>query len=131
MRAAIIPQRAAHFGRTRKYILSYNQTFKSKSFALAPATPTFLVALNPDRRLLLLAVNGTAPAVFKFGSAPVSATDGITLDAASVSGGQGGSILFAEDTQALQTMTPIDAVYAYSTIGTTVIVLEGTVAAFL
>ena len=39
--------------------MSYNQTFKSKSFTLAPATPTFLVALNPNRRLLLLAVNGT------------------------------------------------------------------------
>jgi hypothetical protein len=111
--------------------VSYNQTFKSKSFTLAPATPTFLVALNPNRRLLLLAVNGTAPATFKFGSAPTSAIDGITLGAASVSGGQGGSILFTEDTETIQSMTPVDAVYAYSTLGSTVTISEGTVAAFL
>jgi hypothetical protein len=111
--------------------VSYNQTFKSKSFTLAPATPTFLVALNPNRKLLFLGVNGIAPATFKFGSAPASAIDGITLGAASVSGEQGGSALFTEDTETLNSATPVDAVYAYSTNGTTVVVVEGTVAAFL
>jgi hypothetical protein len=109
----------------------YNQTFASKSFTLAPATPTFLLALNPNRRLLLLQVNGVNPAAFKFQSAPVSATDGITLGAASMSGGQGGSILFTEDNETIQTMTPVDAVYAYSTLGTTVTIVEGTVANFM
>jgi hypothetical protein len=109
----------------------YNQSVSSTSFTLAPNTPTLLIAANPNRRLLLLAVNGTSPAAFKFGSPPTSAIDGITLGAASVSGGQGGSILFTEDTETLQTATPVDAVFAYSTLGTTVSVTEGTVAKFL
>ena len=111
--------------------LSHNQTIKSKSFTLPPATAILVAALNPNRRLLLLAVNGTAPAAFKFGSAPASAIDGITLGAASVSGGQGGSLLLSEDTETIQTLTPVDAIYAYSALGTTVTVSEGVVAAFL
>ncbi len=111
--------------------MSYNQTFKSNSFALAPATPTLLVAANPNRRTLLLSVNGTAPATFKFNSAPVSATDGMTLGAASVSGEQGGSILFTADSVTTESFCPINSVYAYSTLGTTVNIFEGTVYAFL
>jgi len=110
--------------------LSYDQTFSTKSFTLAPATPKLLVALNPARKLLFLGVNGTSPCTFKFGSAPQSATDGITLGAASVSGEQGGSVLFTEDSETIQSLTPVDAVYAYSTNGTTLAVVEGTVAAF-
>lgn len=111
--------------------MSYNQNFKTLSFTLAPATPTLLIQLNPNRKLLFLAVNGTGPAVFKFGSAPTSGTDGITLGAACVSGEQGGSALFQEDTETIQSLTPVDAVYAYSTLGTTISVTEGTIANFL
>jgi hypothetical protein len=78
----------------------------------------------------MLTVNGVNPATFAFQRAPASATDGFTLGAASVSGGQGGSLLLVEDTETLQTNTPVDAVYAYSQLGTTVTVLEGTVANF-
>ena len=110
----------------------YNQTFKSQSFTLAPATPTFLIAMNPQRRLLLIQINGVNPATIKFGSAPASATDGFTLGGASVSGEQGGSILFSSgDTPSLSGIAPVDAVYAYSTLGTTINVQEGTVYAFL
>jgi hypothetical protein len=109
----------------------YNQNFSSKSFTLSPATPKLLVDLNPNRKLLFLGVNGNAPATFKFGSAPASATDGMTLGAASVSGEQGGSALFTEESETIQSLTPVDAVYAYSTLGTTVAVIEGTIASFL
>jgi hypothetical protein len=111
--------------------VSYNQTFKSTSFTLAPATPTLLVAANPNRRTLLLCVNGTAPAAFCFQRAPANATDGITLGAAVVSGEQGGSILLTADSPTIQSLCPIDSVYAYSALGTTVNVVEGTVYAFL
>ena len=41
----------------------------------------------------IISNNGTAPMVFKFGSSPTSAIDGIGLDGASSSGGQGGSMV--------------------------------------
>jgi hypothetical protein len=89
--------------------------------------------MNPARRLLLLCVNGTSPATFKFGSAPASATDGVTLGAASVSGGQGGSLFLSDGNSPTISGgdTPVDSVWAYSTLGTTVNVEEGTVYAFL
>jgi hypothetical protein len=73
----------------------------------------------------MLGVSGVAPATFKFGSPPQNATDGVTLGAASVSGEQGGSLLLTQGD------TPVDAIYVYSTVGTTVNVHEGTVFAFL
>jgi hypothetical protein len=109
----------------------YNQSYSSKSFTLAPATPTLLVGLNANRKTLILSVNGTAPAAFKFQSAPTSATDGFTLSGASVSGGQGGSVIFSSDSKTLECFCPVDAVYAYSALGTTVAVEEGVVANFL
>jgi hypothetical protein len=73
-------------------------------------------------------VNGVNPATFKFGSAPTSATDGVTLGAASVSGGQGGSLLLSDgDSHTTQGDTPVDAVYAYSALGTTIAIEEGMV----
>ena len=110
----------------------YNLTIKFQSFTLAPATPTFLVSMNPNRRLLLLQVTGVNPAVFCFQRAPVSATDGLTLGAASISGEQGGSFLISNgNSQTTAGDTPVDFVWAYSTLGTTVNVEEGTVYAFL
>jgi hypothetical protein len=106
-----------HFLGTNKLSKSYN----SQSFTLTAATAKLLVPQNPVRNALFLGVTGTAPCAFKFGSvAPVSATDGMTLDPASVSGGQGGSLLLTG------VDTPVDAIWAYSTTGTTVTVLEFT-----
>jgi hypothetical protein len=110
---------------------SFNQTFSFTSYTLAPATPTLLIAANPNRRLLLFGVNGVSPAAFKFGSAPTSATDGATLGGASVSGGQGGSILHPTDGEGIDSHVPVDSVWAYSALGTTVFVVEGVVANFL
>jgi hypothetical protein len=105
--------------------MSRSLTANTLSFTLAAATAQKLLPLDPTRRLLLRENTGTAPATFKFGSAPASATDGITLDAPSASGGQGGSILLSGDD------VPVDALWAYSTAGTTVTVEVGTVYAFL
>jgi hypothetical protein len=87
--------------------------------------------MNPNRRLLLLQVNGINPATFKFQSQPASATDGMTLGAASISGDQGGSVIFTEDIEGIGSLCPVDAVWAYSALGTTVCAEEGTVANFL
>ena len=89
--------------------------------------------MNPNRRLLLLQVTGVNPAVFCFQRAPVSATDGLTLGGASVSGGQGGSLLLSDGNSPTTTGgdTPVDSVWAFSQLGTTVNVEEGTVYAFL
>jgi hypothetical protein len=103
----------------------YTQTFTPRSLTLAPATAALLAVANPGRRLLLLGVSGTAPATFKFGSAPANALDGVTLGAASIAGEQGGSLLLTQGD------TPVDAIYAFSTLATTVNVHEGTVFSFL
>jgi hypothetical protein len=109
----------------------YNVTVSSRSYTLAPATPLLLAPLNPQRKLLLLCVTGTAPAAFKFQSAPTSATDGFTLDGASVSGGQGGNLLLSDSGKTINGECPVDCVWGYSQAGTTVTVEEGIVAAFL
>jgi hypothetical protein len=98
-----------------------SKSYNSQSFTLTAATAKLLVPLNPVRNALLLQVTGTAPCAFKFGSvAPVSATDGMTLDGASASGEQGGSMLLTG------LDTPVDQIWAYSTLGTTVTVQEST-----
>jgi hypothetical protein len=89
------------------------------SFTLAATTAKQLLPLDPTRKLLLRENTGTAPATFKFGSAPTSATDGVTFDAPSASGGQSGSILLSGSD------APVDALWAYSTLGTTVTVEVG------
>ena len=100
--------------------LSISRSFSTQSFTLTAATPRLLVPANPARHVLMLEVTGTSPATFKFGSTPSGATDGIAFDGASSSGGQGGSLLLTGDD------CPIDVIYATSTVGTTVTVLEGT-----
>ena len=91
----------------------------SQSFTLAAATPTLISQTNAGRKILRLDVNGTNPATFKFGVGPASALDGIPLAAAPAVGQPGGNIFLSEGD------APIDAVYAYSTLGTTVTVSEG------
>jgi hypothetical protein len=91
-------------------------TVTTTSFTLPPATAVQLLPADPTRQLLLRATCGANPATWKFGSAPASATDGLVLDATTAAGARvlltGASV-------------PIDAVWAYSTAGTTVCVEVG------
>jgi hypothetical protein len=105
----------------------YNVTASGQSFTLPPATPVLIAPINASRKLLMLENTGSAnPATFKFQTAPASATDGFTLDPASVTGGQGGSLVLHDDADGINDgCAPIDAIYAYSALGTTVTVLEG------
>ena len=94
-------------------------TIKTTSGTLAPATGALLAAAQGECSLLIIANNGVNPMVFKFGSVPSSATDGIPLDPASAAGGQGGSLVLTEDAACA------DSVYGYSTLGTTFSVQQG------
>ncbi|SRR5258708_4099554 len=91
-------------------------TVTTTSFTLAPATAVQLLPADPTRQLLLRAVTSTNPATFKFGSAPTSATDGLALDATTAAGGR---ILLTGAS------VPIDSVWAYSQLGTVVVVEVG------
>ena len=95
-------------------------SIKNTSFTISAATATPLVSENLNRKHLCIVVNGTNPATIKFGSAPTSVTDGISLDGASGSGGQGGSVWYGEQD------APTDSIFAWSTAGTTVTVASGT-----
>jgi hypothetical protein len=97
-----------------------SKSFNSQSFTLTAGTAKLLAPLNLARQGMLLQNNGGSnPVTLKFQTAPVSATDGFTLDPASTSGGQGGTLLLEGANE-----TPIDALYAYSTLGTTVTLHE-------
>jgi hypothetical protein len=91
-------------------------TVQTLSFTLAPAVAVQLLPADSTRQLLLRATTGSNPATFKFGQAPVSATDGLVLDSTTLAGGrlllQGASV-------------PVDAVWAWSQLGTTVCVEVG------
>jgi hypothetical protein len=96
--------------------ISINSTSKT----LAAATSQLLTPASAERTYLSIQnTGGTNPFVFKIGSAPLSATDGICLDPASAAGGQGGSYEFRDK-------VPVDAIYGYSTGGTTVTIFDGT-----
>ena len=90
-------------------------TITSTSFTLPAATPTLLLALDPTRRSLLRSVS-SGVATFKFGSAPASATDGVVIDPTSTAGGR--LLITGAD-------TPVDAVYAYSTSGASIVIEVG------
>jgi hypothetical protein len=72
-----------------------------------------------DGTLLIVANNGVNSMTVKFGSAPLSATDGFVLDAASTSGGQGGSMVLTIGDALDGAFVPVDAIYGLSTLGTT------------
>ena len=91
-------------------------TVSSFSFIFPAATAVQFLPEDSGRRSLLRATTGTNPAVFKFGSAPTSATDGVVLDSTTAVGGR----LYAGSVDC-----PTDAVWAYSTAGTTVSVEVG------
>jgi hypothetical protein len=91
-------------------------TVQTLSFTLPAATAVQLLPADPTRQLLLRAVTSTNPATFKFGSAPTSANDGLTLDATTAAGGR---ILLTGAS------TPSDSVWAFSQLGTVVAVEVG------
>lgn len=94
--------------------------YTTTSTTLAPGAPVQIVPLRRDRATLFLQNTGTNALTIGFGEAPV-AGKGMTLDPASAANGQGGA--FYVDQRA-----PIDAVFAVSTAGTSIVVIEGTFA---
>jgi hypothetical protein len=97
-----------------------SKSFSSLSFSLTANTPKLLAAQNLARQgMILQNCGGSNPATIKYQSAPVSAIDGFTLDPASTSGGQGGSLVLLG-----QNECPIDSIWAISTLGTTVTLHE-------
>jgi hypothetical protein len=95
--------------------------YTTTSAILAPAAAVQIIPANTNRASLMLQVTGTAPATFGFGVAPV-AGQGLSLDGASVAGGQGGSRLWELSSN---DHVPYDAIWAISTVGTTIVVIEG------
>jgi hypothetical protein len=86
---------------------------------LAANTPVQIAPQMSGCSLFIIANNGTGSLVWKCGSLPTSAADGTPLDPASSAGGQGGSAVFTDGT-AIK-----DAIFAWSTAGTTVNVKQG------
>jgi hypothetical protein len=91
-------------------------TTTTTTVTLAPATATLVVPFDPSRTSLLRSVSGANPATFKFQTAPASVNDGLVLDNTTA---QGGRQLITGPS------TPVDAVFAFSTLGTTVCVEVG------
>jgi hypothetical protein len=83
---------------------------------LPPATAVQLLPADSTRQLLLRATTSANPASWKFGNAPISASDGLVLDTTTLAGGRqlltGASV-------------PIDSVWPFSQLGTTVCVEVG------
>src|ERR1700737_1604893 len=94
-------------------------TVTETTTTLAANTPVLIAPGETGCMLFIIANNGTGSLVWKCGSAPTSAADGTPLDPASAAGGQGGSILLTGN-EAIA-----DAIYAWSTAGTTVNVKQG------
>jgi hypothetical protein len=100
-------------------------TSYTSSGALAPATAAQLAVARPDIKTLIVANNGVNPICIKFGSAPLSATDGTCLDGASSAGGEGGSLVLTYGGNIQENQPPLgDSVYGYSTAGTTFHVVQ-------
>jgi hypothetical protein len=99
--------------------MSFSNSATVQSTTLAANTPVKIANASPGLRILIISNNGTGSLVWKPGSAPASATDGISLDAAGGAGGQGGSIVLTGDAAIG------DAIFAWSTAGTTVSVCQG------
>src|SRR5713226_4855675 len=92
-------------------------TVTTLSVTLAPATPTQILPANPSRNYLLRSCNGANPSTWKFGNVgPASATDGLVLDSTTAQGGR--TLIYGPQ-------TPQDAIWAYSALGTTVVVESG------
>jgi hypothetical protein len=94
-------------------------TVTDTTTTLTANTPVQIAPVSSGCNLFIIANNGTGSLVWKCGSAPASASDGTPLDPASAAGGQGGSVVLTGD-DAIG-----DAIYAWSTAGTTVNVKQG------
>jgi hypothetical protein len=103
--------------------MSKRQT-KTFSGALSASVAALMAPTFTDATLLIVANNGINPMTVKFGSMPLSATDGLVLDAASTSGGQGGSLILSIDDAPNGAFVPVDAIYGLSTTGTTFCVVR-------
>lgn len=86
--------------------------------ALSAAQDTTIVAANPNRKYLAICNIGTSLATLAFDKAAVAGS-GWPLGAADISGGQGGAVFFEASG------VPQQAVHAISTVGTTLVVMEG------
>lgn len=93
---------------------------KETTTTLSANTPVQIAPASPGCSVFIIANNGTGSMVWKCGSAPASATDGTPLDPASGAGGQGGAVVLT-GADAIG-----DAIFAWSTAGTTVNVKQGT-----
>jgi hypothetical protein len=93
-------------------------TTRNSSGTLSAGVAALLAPTMPDIKTLIIANSGLNPMVIKFGSAPLSATDGTPLDGASVAGGQGGALALAVQDEPGDFAPPADAVYGYSALGT-------------
>jgi hypothetical protein len=97
---------------------------RNSSGTLSAGVAALLAPAMPDIKLLIIANNGTNPMIYKFGSAPTSATDGTPLDGASAAGGQGGSLLLGVQDEPGDFTPPADALYAFSALGTSYVMQQ-------
>jgi hypothetical protein len=95
-------------------------TVTETTTTLAANTPVQIAPASPGCSVFIISNTGTGDLVFKTKSAPSAATDGTPLGAASGAGGQGGVIVLTGNDAIA------DAIYAWSTVGTTVNVKQGT-----
>lgn len=84
---------------------------------LAANTPVKVLSANANRKLLTVQNTGNGGPL-SFGFATLTPGQGISLDAASVAGGEGGSYEFKD-------VMPMDEIWAVSLAGTTMVVMEG------
>jgi len=89
----------------------------TRNFTLAAGVAQQIVPANNGRRFLLIQNTGINPLTLKEDAAPTAAA-GMGLDPATSAGGQGGSWNPTE-------VVPTNAYWAISTVGTTVISVEG------
>ena len=90
----------------------------TRNFTLSAGVAAQIVPANAGRKFLLIQNTGVGgPATIKEDSAP-TAGGGMSLDAASGAGGQGGSWNPTE-------VVPTNAYWAISAAGTTIITMEG------
>jgi hypothetical protein len=89
----------------------------STPITLAPAAGAPLVDANLRRAYLAVQVTGANPATVDFGAIPTAGA-GITLDGGTGAATQGGSWEWVFS-------IPTEALYGFSTAGTTIVVIEG------
>lgn len=91
---------------------------RATSVTLVAATARLVVAANPYRQYLFIQNTGaTGPLTIGFDSTPTAGA-GPSLDPATGAGGQGGALEYIN-------RVPTNAIYAISTAGTTMTVIEG------